>query len=265
MTGSLLDVCLALLLVSAAAVTVVDVDTGGGHTGVETDDRAGGAADTLLATTATIGYSVGPSDDPSSPEAERVAHATLAEHLARAAVRSATVEGTRLSSTPDDYLRAVRGRVARTLGPRTSVRVRWRPLRGVGVAGGVRVGPRPPAATPISATHVTVPVGRALDGGGTRTAAATTVEVLFPPERIAAAARGDTPSTAAVVDRYRRAGESLGVDAVTPLERGGPERANRVLADALAARTTEARGSTAAAGREHTPRRVVIVVRTWEP
>ncbi|MFC6793769.1 hypothetical protein ACFQFH_04680 [Halobaculum halobium] len=204
MTGSLLDVCLALLLIGAAAGTIVGADT------VETDrpvsaSRASQTAETLAASTATVQYDLvaerggarGEEQSP-SPEARRVAHATLAEHLARAAVRSATVDGTRPTTTAADYRRSVRETVAEAVGPRTSVRAGWTPLQcdvsdasdtTALIEGAVTVGPDPPASATVRAARFTVPVGpsfgTAADGTQGRNlidhVAAGVTTVLFPP------------------------------------------------------------------------------------
>ncbi|QZX99726.1 DUF7284 family protein [Halobaculum rubrum] len=291
MTGSLLDVCLALLLISAAAGTLVGADA----EAATADDigasssRAGETAETLAASTAAVEYTVVPAgertgtDDGAtpSPEAQRVAHATLAEHLARAAVRSATFEDATPSPTAADYRRSVRRTVADALGSNTRVRAVWRPLpcddsdEGSRVTEVIRVGPRPPPAATVHAARFAVPVAPSSesltsgDGDATRvgSAAARTIAVLFPPDRIAAAARGDPAAATAVTDRYRRAGEALGVDAVDALKRGGPREANRALATALADRyvgdSSSASNETADACRTGDPDRVTVVVRTW--
>ncbi|MFC7098454.1 DUF7284 family protein [Halobaculum marinum] len=277
MTGSLLDVCLALLLVSGAAVTIVGVDPPGGSHSASV--RAGGVAETLAATTEPVEYALTRDGSSPSPEADRVAHATLAEHLAHAAVRSATFDGEPLSPALDGYRRAVRSAVADAIGPRTAVRAVWRPLPGVDLGGEVRVGPTPPPTATVSAARFTVPVGssdpaerRTANGSNgdttpSTTAAEATIEVLFPSERIAAAARDDSPAVDAVVERYRRAGEAVGVDTVAVLERGGPTAANRELAAAVADRVEGGQSLDEQCGQEPgaTPGRVVVVVRTWSP
>ena len=264
MTGSVLDVCLALLLVSAAAVTLVGVDTPAER---DDDGDAAGVADSLATTTAAVEYTLDPEAGTTatpSPEADRVAHATLAEHLARAAVRSASVDGRTLSPAVAGYRRAVRATVADALASRTEVRAVWRPIPGVDVGSRVRVGPTPPPTATVHAARFSIPVGPAGERTGTATPARVTVRVLFPPERIAAADRDDSPGAEAVVERYRRAGDALGTDAVRALDRGGPRRANRALADALDRRVDAAADeSTGDGDTSPEPGRVVVVVRTW--
>lgn len=236
MTGSLLDVCLALLLVSGAAVTLVDANSMAVDADADADvDRAGGTAAILATTTEAIEYSLGSDRSGASLEAERVAHGTLAAHLARAALRGATVDGTTLSPAVAGYRRAVRAVVAATIGSRTSVHAAWRPLPGSGLAGDIRVGSQPPSTATVHAARFTVPVGGAStderDGDSTG-AAGTAISVLFPPARIAAAARDDSPGSDALADR---------ID-----EDGSPTRTDPAAID-----------------RPDRPVRVVIVVRTW--
>ncbi|WP_348611053.1 DUF7284 family protein [Halobaculum rarum] len=292
MTGSLLDVCLALLLIGAAAGTLVGADaeaTTAGDIGASSS-RASETAETLAASTAAIEYTLVPAETKTgaggttasaSPEARRVAHATLAEHLARAAVRSATVADATPSPTAVNYRRAVRRTVADAIDSNTRVRAVWRPLGcddsdgALRVGGAIRIGPRPPPSATVHAARFTVPVGPSSEStqheragtDGPESVAARTIAVLFPPDRTAAAARGDPAAATAVTDRYRRAGEALGVDAVGALDRGGPHEANRALAAALEDRHVEGGSSASAevadACRTGDPDRVTVVVRTW--
>ncbi|WP_425601408.1 DUF7284 family protein [Halobaculum magnesiiphilum] len=325
MTGSLLDVCLALLLIGAAAGTLVGADA---EAAIAADigvasSRASGTAETLASSTAAVEYTLAPDREgtgtdgaAASPEATRVAHATLAEHLARAAVRSTTFDASGRgddttpadvsvpSATVTDYRRTVRETVAGAIGPRTRVRAVWRPLpcddrggadrdgadRGGAdrgstgreeahrIGGEVTVGPRPPASATVHAARFAVPVAPSseptpsdrVDADKPSRAAVRTVAVLFPPDRVAAAARGDSAAAAAVTERYRAVGDALGVDAVGALKRGGPREANRALATALAERYPAERRSTddAVDGSDSCvgdPNRVTVVVRTWSP
>jgi len=275
MTGTLLDVCLALLLVSAAAVTLVDGDAS--EPTVPEPDRAGATADALATTTAAVNYTLATgSTDPSngstaSPEAERVAHATLAEHLARAAVRSAALDGTRLSPATGDYRRAVRRTVATAIGTNARVRATWTPVPGTNLSGEIRVGPSPPPTADVAAARFAVPVapGTSAVAGANAAPNATgirrAIAVLFPPDRIAATARDDGPAATAVRTRYRRAGDALGVDAVGALERESPRAANRLLATALAERTDAAAASPREGPHSDRAGAVTVVVRTWSP
>ncbi|GAA0194075.1 DUF7284 family protein [Halobaculum roseum] len=319
MTGSLIDVCLALLLIGAAAGTLVGADAEAGAGTASSPSRASGTAEMLASSTAAVEYTLSPVREgagtdrgAASPEATRVAHATLAEHLARAAVRSTTFDapvsdddttaddGAIPSATVTDYRRAVRETVAETIGPRTRVRAVWRPLpcddrggadrdganRGGAdrdkadrdgrdrIGGEVTVGPRPPASTTVHAARFAVPVAPSsepissdrVDADKPSRAAVRTVAVLFPPDRVAAAARGDSAAAAAVIERYRAVGDAMGVDAVGALERGGPREANRELATALAERYSGdgVAEETSPCGLGD-PNRVTVVVRTWSP
>lgn len=260
MTGSLLDVCLALLLISAAAVTLSDA---AGHEATSPTDRAGEATALLATTTAAVPYTLETNSDQNRQTASRVAHRTLAGHLAAAAVRSATLDGTTLSPSLADYRRAVRVVVADTLGPTTNVSVVWKPLPGTGIVGSLDVGPQPPATADIDAARFTVPVG-GVDAANT-TPEAATVAVLFPPDRIAASARDDGVAPTLVRARYRRAGAALGVDAVGAFDADDPRAANSLLAASLVDRRGEASTVDTTTNTESRVGRVVVVVRTWEP
>ncbi|MXR41551.1 hypothetical protein GRX01_09395 [Halobaculum sp. WSA2] len=289
MTGSLLDVCLALLLIGAAAGTLVGAESeAAAAPDIGASSRASETAETLAGSTSAVEYTLvsaggeAESDGATaSPEAQRVAHATLAEHLARAAVRSATVDGSAPSPTAADYRRGVRRTVADAIGSNTRVRAVWRPLPcddfdgTPRVEGAIGIGPHPPASTSVHAARFTVPVAPSSDSSdsehtNTEAAggvAARTIAVLFPPDRIAAAERGDNAAERVVRDRYRRIGAVLGVDAVEALDRGGPREANRALAAALADRhagtdSPEPSGEPDACGSGD-PGRVTVVVRTW--
>ncbi|SHH51475.1 DUF7284 family protein [Halobaculum gomorrense] len=285
MTGSLLDVCLALLLVSAAAGTLAATDDAAKTAPHAAESRASETAATLATTTASVEYTIvaaegttGPDDAAASPEADRIAHGTLGEHLARAVTRSATIDDTALSPAVGDYRRGVRRAVADAVGSRTAIRAVWRPLPCAGLGATVRVGPRPPPTVTVRAARFSVPVGASSvpaasesdTEDGATTAASRAVAVLFPPDRIAAAARGDPIASAAVTDRYRRAGRATGVDAIARLKRGGPRSANRALAAALAADAEAGAAAESPAGERDAcgsgdPTRVTIVVRTWSP
>ncbi|WP_435064102.1 DUF7284 family protein [Halobaculum sp. EA56] len=266
MTGSLLDVCLALVLIGGAATTLAGVGTTP-EAAATAGDSAGGTATSLATTTAAVEYTLATEPAEASPEAERVGHATLAEHLARAAVRSATLGGRTLSPAAADYRRAVRATVAEAIGPRTEVRADWRPLPGTDLGGAIRVGAAPPADAPVRAARISVPAPgptAAAEPGAASSAARAAVAALFPPDRIAASARDDAPASDLVVERYRRAGAALDVDAVDAFHRDGPRGANRLLADALADRAAGGTADRTATGhgRERAGT-VVIVVRTW--
>jgi len=288
MTGSLLDVCLALLLIGAAAGTLVGAESEAATApDIGSSSRASETAETLAASTAAVEYAlVSPRESAesdgatASPGVQRVAHATLAEHLARAAVRSATVDGSAPSPTATDYRRGVRRTVADAIGSNTRVRAVWRPLPcgdsddAPRVEGAIGIGPHPPASTSVHAARFSVPVAPSSDSSeserNTEAAggvAARTIAVLFPPDRVAAAARGDQTAERVVRDRYRRVGSALGVDVVEALERGGPRDANRALATALADRHTETDSAGPSgdpdACESGDPNRVIVVVKTW--
>lgn len=190
MTSAVLDVALCLLLVSAAAVTLV---TGPGDAGrVADSDRADAVATTLTTSTTTVNYSLAPGarhaanrDDlvsfptTSGPEFERSTHGTFAGLLADAAVGTVVVNsresqsdsrahrdspsaggGEQLTHTDDGFREAVRTRVERDVAHESvQLLVRWEPYRGSRLRGCVTAGPSPPPDTAVHAATVSVPSG----------------------------------------------------------------------------------------------------------
>ncbi|WP_152529820.1 DUF7284 family protein [Candidatus Halobonum tyrrellensis] len=289
MTSTTLDAALCLLLVSAAAVTVVGVPSGTAPDPTS-PDRADAVAELVSATTANVSYSLAPGaeaaglDRTGGPEFNRVAHGTLADLLARAAFRNASVDGAPLVRTDADFRRAVRAAVARALPARTQVVARWQPYPGAHLGGRVAVGPAPPADTTVHAARVTVPLGAFPDRSRTerpaeatpeapaafdRTANATAdrlVAGMFPASELRFALHGDAPLPGLVEHRYRRADAAYGTDASAALD-DGPRAANARLRPAVAARVeTDLRArfdSPDAAASSVDPDRAVVVVRTW--
>lgn len=281
MTATAIDAGLCLLLVSAAALTVV-----GAREPERPPGRADAAAETLSVTTARVPYTLAPGvreagRSPSSGgELDRVAHGTLAELLARAAFRNVTVDGEALTNASASFRNGVRKTIVDALPPGTRVDARWEPYPGSHVRGGVAVGPTPPSDRAVDAARLTVPVhipsGTANETDGTATAAdgparlaALIVRALFPPERLRFALHDDAPLPALVEHRYRRAGRRYGVETVDALRRDGPGGANDRLRPAVAERVRDDLGDrsigSAPVDSLNRTGRVVIVVRTWPP
>jgi hypothetical protein len=186
-----IDAVLCLLLISAAVVGLVGVDS----PSTEDPGRADAVAATLATTTAQVNYSLAPgleavrdsgrtpgnrssaarSDSRTgaadSPELDRTAHGSLGGLLARAATAnsglagsgitdangtSAVSERTPLTRTRIDFRRAVRDAVRARTGARIRIDAIWRPYPGAPIGGRATVGPEPPS-TGVHAATLTVP------------------------------------------------------------------------------------------------------------
>ena len=281
MTATALDAGLCLLLISAAALTVV-----GARDPHVPSGRADVAAETLSVTTTAVTYSLAPAARDAGAsvtdggELDRVAHGTLAELLARAAFRNATVDGEPLTNASTAFRYGVRRTVLDALPPRTRVDARWVPYRDAHVRGRMAVGPTPPPDRAVDAARVTVPVhvppprrggtaGAVDDPGRHRRLAAFVVRALFPPRRMRFALHDDPPLPSLVAHRYLRAGQRYGVDLLDVLREGGPavanERLRRAIADRVRADLREVENDSTSVRSTNRPGRVVIVVRTWSP
>lgn len=301
MTSAALDVGLCLLLVSAAAVTLVTVPSAEQPTG-ETEAEA--VATQLTTTTATVHYSLSPgarrADDEivsfpktDGPQFDRTARGTPATLLADAAVGSVAVGGDRLTHTRDGLRAAVSQRVAADLAPGgragstdTNVQVvaRWQPHRGSQFRGCVTVGSSPPPDAAVHATRLTVPSGLpstrgdavdAAEGAGegerftavARVVAERLVAGLFPPDDLRLSLRGDYPVSRFAEYRYRRMGRLFGVDVVGRDGEVHPEAANERLTDAVTRAVEndlrQAYDSPEAAAADVQVDEVTVVVRTW--
>ena len=258
--STVLDVAICLLLVGVAVGTLVAaVPDGDRHSTVDGDPDA-----TSVGTvTATVPVADG-----------HETHGTLARHLARASVLSATLEGERLldSSYPGATRRAVERRTA----DRVRITARWRPYPDAPLAGRLAVGPRPPSTADVAATRLSVDSGMnapsGVDSNESLAAAVAEayIERLFPPARtrIRLVDRRTAPATA---DRYRSIAGVLGADVDEPLVDALPRQANERLAAELADRlAAELRSGAASEASSSVPDgggtgRVEIVVRRWEP
>lgn len=284
MTGSVLDACLCLLLVSAAAVTVATVPEQS-----QGLDRADAAASTL-STTATFEYSLAPGArraDPdlvtfqrtAGPTFTREARGSLASLLARAAVRTVRVNGNPVTHVAADFERETVAATRDALPVRTQVVVRWRPYRGAHVARQFTIGPRPPADTEVNAATVRVPSGvstpenassvarRRGFAGLSSTVARALVTGLVPPEKARLALAADPPTSTLMEYRYRRLAALYGTNVSAELDEGDARAANRKLsaaaADEVEADLRREFDGPEDAARSLDPDTVRIVVRTW--
>lgn len=291
MTSAVLDVTLCLLLVSAAAVTLVAVPGDAGRDSA--GDRADAVGTTLTTSTATVNYSLTPGakdaeadglasfPTTSGPEFERSTHGTFAGLLADAAVGTAAVDDEQLVHTDDGFRDAVRARIRQDVTDGgVQLLARWVPYRGSHLRGCVTVGPSPPPDATVHAATVSVPSGlptaqdeasrAAVESGFegvARVFAERVVVGLFPPDDLRFALRGDYPVSRLARYRYHRAGQSYGVGVAGDDGELRPREANDRLTDAVAdaverdLRQTFERPS--AAAESVRVDEVRIVVRTW--
>lgn len=290
--STVLDVTLAMVLVSAAVLTLVDVPAT--PTADVGSDSADATASIVAGATARVNYSLSPGarkadqslvrfpgNARSGPEFRRRAHGTLADLLARAAVGNAALEGQQLSHATDQFENRVASAAMRAVHDAdvgVQVRAVWRPFPGSPLRGRVVAGSDPPldARVHTATTNVSsgLPAARqravgAADHGYdavARVVANATVRGLFPPERTRLALRGDYPLRALVRYRYLHASTLFGAG-IEGIDGDRTRRANRKLAAALAKRferRLRARYPTPeAAARNATVGTVVVVVRTW--
>lgn len=272
--STVVDVSVFLLLVSAAAFSVVSA-AGGPIDESPFPDRDEATVETLATTTTTVRYDLGVDDRTREP-IERVRHGTLAELLAEAAVANVSVDGEPVSPYAVDFVGAVSDAISPLLDGRTQVVATWRPVPGSSLAGEVRVGPTPPSDGTVHAATVAVDSGMpaARDsalaasarghGGVADAVARRTVAGLFPLRQTRVALQGGGAD--AVVVRERFSSMRSAYDAETALD-AGVKPARTALAVAVSNRTEQALEK-----RFETPRaaadsvrtgRVHIVVRTW--
>lgn len=272
--STVVDVSVFLLLVSAAAFSVVTA-TDGPVDDATHPDRDEATVETLATTTATVRYDLGVDDRTGEP-IERVRHGTLAELLAEAAVANVSVDGEPVSPYAAEFVDAVGDSLSPLLDGRTQVVATWRPVPGSVLAGQVRVGPTPPSDGTVHAATMVVDSGLPTARNSARAASARgyegvadavarrTVAGLFPPRQTRVALQGGGAD--AVVVRERFSSMRSAYDAETTLK-GGLNPASTALAVAVSNRTEQSLEK-----RFETPRaaadsvrtgRVYIVVRTW--
>ncbi|WP_157972643.1 DUF7284 family protein [Haloprofundus halophilus] len=286
MTSSVLDAALCLLLVSAAAVTLVDVPSSHGSS----DAGASRTVKTLSTSTAEVEYSLATgarrADDPErfpatdGPAFDRHAHGTLAQLLAESTLATPAVGGERPTHAGTDFRRRVRAAVGRSLPPRTHVVAEWRPHPGSSIAGTATVGERPPPSADVHVAVLSVPTGtevdddaaarRAMDDGFAGVATVVSerlVRTWFPPRRTRLALDDDYPTSALVRYRYRRTAELAGATLPPTLNRSTVPAANARLVSALEPRVEadlrERFDSPAAAAVSLSGGAVRITVQRW--
>ena len=256
--STVLDVAICLLLIGVAVGTLAVAVPDDGWRSTVDGDPAAASVGTVTATVPVAN--------------DHEVHGTLAQHLARASVLSAALDGERLLEST--YTRATRRAVERRTTDRVRITARWRPYPDAALAGRLTVGPKPPSTADVAATRLTVDSGMAVpeevdSNGSLATAVAEAyIDRLFPPERIRIRLvdRRVAPRTA---DRYRSIAEALGVDVAEPLAEASPKQANERLAAELADRL-EAEMESGPDTTDPVPdgtatADVEIVVRRWEP
>lgn len=286
MTATALDACLCVLLVSAAAVTVVGVPERS-----PPRDRADNVAESLAATV-ELEYVLAPVepraeaspgreavDRTGNPALRRRTRGSLVSLLGRAAVRTVRFEGDPVTRTAADFAAAVRNATRSSLPVRSQVVVRWRPYPGSHLRRRFVVGPTPPPDADVNAATVRVPSGfdgppnaarvarqRGFDGLS-RAVADRLVRGLFPPEQARFALAGDPPTSSLMRRRYRRAAALYGTSVSEPLSTGDVGAANERLAAAAAPRVeADLRASFDSPGEAAASLElggVRVVVRTW--
>lgn len=256
--STVLDVTVCLLLIGVAVSTLaVAVPDEGWRSTVDGDPEAASVGTVTATVPITNGHE---------------AHGTLAQHLARASILGAALDGERLLGSP--YPGATRRAVERRTADRVRITARWRPYPDAPLSGRFTVGPTPPSTADVAATRFTVDSGMNVPDGAdsneslTAAVAEAYINWLFPPERtrIRLVDRRTAPETA---DRYRSIAGTLGVDIADPLADALPRQANERLAAELADQLeTELQSESDTSGPvpdgEGTGR-VEIVVRRWEP
>lgn len=256
--STVLDVAVCLLLIGVAVGTLaIAIPDESAEHSVDSDP----SAEAVTTVTASV-----PVDDGEH------AHGTLAQHLARSVLLSARLDGKPLfdSSYPD----AVRGAVEADTADRVHVTVRWTPYPGAPLNATLSAGASPPSTADVAATTVTVDSGVSVadPGGSTEAVAASVSEAymdrVFPPERTRVALV-DPRTASGIADRYRTAGETLGVDVEASIADALPREANERLSAGLAARLdadlrSRTTGSDAGVA-DVDPGQIEIVVRRWEP
>jgi hypothetical protein len=293
--SSVLDATLFALFVGGAIVTLTLPAAP-----APDEDRADAVADTLVATTADVEYTLAPGARRANearvvfpwttgPAFERTAHGTLAEHLATAAVGSVAVDGRQVAHTYDDLAaRAVAEtrNATRNRHQRVAVRAVWEPYPEAPLRGAVTAGPTPPPTADIHAARLTVDSGMpatranalaAAESGSYDAVAATVadgvVRGFFPPNATRHALLADYPVNRLVDYRYRRFGSLVGAGLSSNVSVAANERnvtgANAQLRAALTERlATDMRDrfeTPRAAARAVRVGDVRITVRTWSP
>lgn len=256
--STVLDVAVCLVLVGAAVATLTVAPPAS-----EGADQP--EADRTASLLATVTPSVSARDG-------RVAHDTLAGHLATAAVADATISSDRLQET--SYPVSVRNETTNVTDERVFVTATWSVYPGSSLTGAVAAGSEPPASAETATTVVEVPSGVTAPTDDSSFAALAAdlatayVRWLFPPERTDVLLRDGRTATR-TANRYRTAASALDTSVEGPLAESDVSRANGELATELETRLADELrhqyGSPSAAAEDVRIDRVEIVVRRWAP
>lgn len=306
--NTVLDVGLAILFVSASLALIAGLPT-------TTEDEhdpldADRTATVVGSATLNVTYSVEPvletaaSDHnaPGSGEYEtepltRIAHGSIAELLADAAVANLTAEGNggpRLSEEAELFRDELDHRVqSRLVGSQfeTALVARWVPYDGASVQGVASVGAEPPPNSHVSTATLTVPSGmepvqsaaieRVEQGGGYdavgKIVADAVIQGYFPEAEAKHALERTGSERVLIAYRYQRM--ATVIDNVSPEDpaisdglrqsQADPAAVNRYLRSKLAAQfASDLRrefDSPMAAASAVSTGEVTVLVRTWEP
>lgn len=255
--STVLDVAVALLLVGAAVATLAAAPAPSTRPAAPVADATAERVATVT-TTVPVG-------------GERRSHATLAGHLAAAAVDGARLDGDPVVETP--YPARVANETDALTGHRVSVTARWEPYPDAPLLGTVVVGGCTPPDAEVAARTLTVPSGvefREADDSFAalaRALAEAYVTWRFPPARTHAHLADDRTADR-TARRYRSAAGTLGTHVGRVADRE-VRAANEELAAALAARLeSDLRDryvTPRAAAADVAVEEVKLVVRRWEP
>lgn len=285
------DASVFLLLVSASALVLTMAPPG---TDPAMNDTATATAGVVTTSTARVNYTLAPGVKHAegtavafpltdAPVLRRTAHGTIASLLADAAVTNLTVRGTVATREGDDFGRAVAATTRRTVARRdvgVQVIATWTPYPGAHISGKTVAGSRPPPEADVHAAVVTVPSGfptvrnRAVaaaraDGfdGLACVVGDAIVRGLFSTDGTRLVSGESYPASRLARYRYRRLASFYDADVNEALATGDVERANGLLASAMADAINEdlrrRYRSPVAAAKAVTVGRVDITVRTW--
>jgi hypothetical protein len=271
-----LDATLCLLLVSAAALTLVHADAPD-----RTSSSPAESVTTSLTTATTrVNYTLSTAD---GRRYRRSAHDTVAGLAAACAVGDVTAADGERTRRTGGFERALDRELRRfddgTDRPRSvQVVARWEPYPNAGVAGRCALGPSPSPDVDVHAATVSLPSGMtaaesAGRSGGRRTydavadaVARSVVRGLLPPDRFEVALR-DRRTAPLALARFRRLAARTDAGTDGELAAGDAAGARRELVDALAStvepelRAQYASPDRAAASTD--VERVEVVVRVW--
>jgi len=232
--STVMDVAVFVLLVAAAVGTLVVVDPPAG-----TDTSADETAEVVASSTLSVEYELRGST--------RRAHGTMGSLLARGAVADATLRGSAISETSDDYRETVRSATRQKLAApeRTQLEVRWEPYPDAPIQGSLAVGSTPPDGIDVHTATVTVPAPVPDSGvaDGSRPSSYDPVAYavaqavaggLLPSNRVDASVYRESPTAVATSARYRAIAGETDVSVDELLIRGNVGAAHSRIVDGLA-------------------------------